>query len=163
MYEELSTRNDIVLPQSFDARERWPYCATIHSVGNQGGCGSCWVRKSLLFCANKVSKGGKYHCNDVGPHLHSLQWHTAAADERAGPAYMLQAMWQAFCQFAHNLSRLPTTVATAVRILSTRSPTGAMSALSLAAPMALPRAASPTNTAAPVAHLVILRYFFCLI
>lgn len=161
MYEELGARDDVVLPRSFDARKQWPYCATIHYIDNQGGCGSCWVRNFLLFFASKASKGSKCHCNDIRPHLRPLQWHTAAADKRAGFAHMLRAMRKAFFKSAHNFPTLPTAVATAARISSTRLPTGAMSALSLAEPMALPRAANPMNTMVPAAHLVVLR-FFCI-
>ena len=33
----------ITLPDRFDAREKWPFCESIHKVVNQGGCGSCYV------------------------------------------------------------------------------------------------------------------------
>jgi cathepsin B len=33
--------NDNSLPDSFDAREKWPKC--IHKVRDQGHCGSCWA------------------------------------------------------------------------------------------------------------------------
>lgn len=36
----------IVLPSSFDAREKWSRCSSIHQISNQGACGSCWVRYS---------------------------------------------------------------------------------------------------------------------
>ena len=35
---------DVVLPESFDAREQWPNCPTIKEIRDQGSCGSCWVR-----------------------------------------------------------------------------------------------------------------------
>lgn len=35
---------DMVLPESFDAREQWPNCPTIKEIRDQGSCGSCWVR-----------------------------------------------------------------------------------------------------------------------
>ena len=33
----------IKLPESFDAREVWKHCDTLHEVRDQGSCGSCWV------------------------------------------------------------------------------------------------------------------------
>jgi len=33
----------IALPDSFDAREQWPQCASIGSIRDQGHCGSCWA------------------------------------------------------------------------------------------------------------------------
>lgn len=34
----------IEIPESFDAREKWPNCPTIKDITDQGNCGSCWVR-----------------------------------------------------------------------------------------------------------------------
>ncbi|KAF8383072.1 hypothetical protein PRIPAC_72214 [Pristionchus pacificus] len=34
----------ITLPESFDARDKWPRCGSIHRIPNQGGCGSCGSR-----------------------------------------------------------------------------------------------------------------------
>lgn len=31
------------IPNTFDARIKWPYCKTIGEIRNQGNCGSCWV------------------------------------------------------------------------------------------------------------------------
>ncbi|RZC33525.1 Peptidase C1 and/or Propeptide C1 domain containing protein, partial [Asbolus verrucosus] len=31
------------IPNSFDAREKWPKCASIGKAPNQGKCGSCWA------------------------------------------------------------------------------------------------------------------------
>ena len=33
-----------VLPETFDARQKWPDCPSIGTVRDQGACGSCWVR-----------------------------------------------------------------------------------------------------------------------
>ena len=35
---------NLILPESFDAREQWPNCPTIKEIRDQGSCGSCWVR-----------------------------------------------------------------------------------------------------------------------
>lgn len=38
------TQDGIRLPASFDAREKWPYCASlINEIVDQGNCGSCWA------------------------------------------------------------------------------------------------------------------------
>ena len=31
------------IPESFDARRKWPNCPTIKEIRDQGSCGSCWV------------------------------------------------------------------------------------------------------------------------
>ena len=33
-----------VLPETFDARQKWPDCPSIGTIRDQGHCGSCWVR-----------------------------------------------------------------------------------------------------------------------
>lgn len=40
-------RANISVSTSFDARKKWPRCASIKHIENQGGCGSCWVRASF--------------------------------------------------------------------------------------------------------------------
>uniref|UniRef100_A0A673U887 Cathepsin B n=1 Tax=Suricata suricatta TaxID=37032 RepID=A0A673U887_SURSU len=42
--QRVSFAEDMVLPESFDAREHWPNCPTIKEIRDQGSCGSCWVR-----------------------------------------------------------------------------------------------------------------------
>ena len=34
----------VKLPDSFDARKKWPNCKSINETRDQGSCGSCWVR-----------------------------------------------------------------------------------------------------------------------
>lgn len=33
-----------VIPDTFDARQKWPDCPSIDDIRDQGACGSCWVR-----------------------------------------------------------------------------------------------------------------------
>lgn len=33
-----------VIPDTFDARQKWPDCPSIADIRDQGACGSCWVR-----------------------------------------------------------------------------------------------------------------------
>lgn len=37
------------LPESFDARTKWPNCPTLKEVRDQGNCGSCYVCIGLLI------------------------------------------------------------------------------------------------------------------
>ncbi|KAE9550941.1 hypothetical protein FO519_005855 [Halicephalobus sp. NKZ332] len=50
----------IDLPKSFDAREKWPFCESIHRVVNQGGCGSCYAVAATSVISDRIcikSKG----------------------------------------------------------------------------------------------------------
>lgn len=40
---KFSFDDDIVIPEEFDSRQRWPNCPTIRNIRNQGKCGCCWV------------------------------------------------------------------------------------------------------------------------
>lgn len=41
---DVVTHGGVRLPASFDAREKWPYCASlINEIVDQGNCGSCWA------------------------------------------------------------------------------------------------------------------------
>lgn len=31
------------IPDTFDARQKWPSCPSISDIRDQGSCGSCWV------------------------------------------------------------------------------------------------------------------------
>ncbi|XP_058815036.1 cathepsin B [Topomyia yanbarensis] len=39
----LLLESTVDLPESFDAREKWPGCPSLREVRNQGCCGSCWA------------------------------------------------------------------------------------------------------------------------
>lgn len=42
--ERANNCEDNGLPAEFDARKRWPECASvINHIYDQGNCGSCWV------------------------------------------------------------------------------------------------------------------------
>lgn len=50
------------LPDSFDAREQWPNCASIKEVRDQGSCGSCWAFGAVEAMTDRiciVSKGAQ--------------------------------------------------------------------------------------------------------
>jgi len=53
------------LPDTFDAREQWPDCATIKEVRDQGSCGSCWAFGAVEAMSDRIciaSKGAQnYH------------------------------------------------------------------------------------------------------
>eukprot|EP01135_Chromosphaera_perkinsii_P002415 Nk52_evm21s223 gene=Nk52_evmTU21s223 len=42
------------MPESFDARERWPKCKTISMIRDQGGCGSCWAVSAAETMSDRV-------------------------------------------------------------------------------------------------------------
>lgn len=52
--EHLSKQRNLQLPASFDARKRWPECASVHRIVNQGDCGSCWVMASTSVISDRV-------------------------------------------------------------------------------------------------------------
>uniref|UniRef100_A0A0N4Z8T7 Pept_C1 domain-containing protein n=1 Tax=Parastrongyloides trichosuri TaxID=131310 RepID=A0A0N4Z8T7_PARTI len=54
-YEELiNVTKNIILPKEFDSRLKWPYCASIHRVANQGGCGSCYASSSAAVISDRI-------------------------------------------------------------------------------------------------------------
>uniref|UniRef100_A0A0N5B3D2 Pept_C1 domain-containing protein n=1 Tax=Strongyloides papillosus TaxID=174720 RepID=A0A0N5B3D2_STREA len=54
-YEELiNTTKNLILPKEFDGRLKWAYCASIHRVANQGGCGSCYASSSAAVISDRI-------------------------------------------------------------------------------------------------------------
>uniref|UniRef100_A0ABI0NU15 Cathepsin B n=1 Tax=Bos taurus TaxID=9913 RepID=A0ABI0NU15_BOVIN len=45
---------DVVLPESFDAREQWPNCPTIKEIRDQGSCGSCWAFGAVEAISDRI-------------------------------------------------------------------------------------------------------------
>ena len=45
------------LPDSFDARNQWPFCGSLNEIRDQSACGSCWAvsRYSLYMCGNSLN------------------------------------------------------------------------------------------------------------
>jgi cathepsin B len=50
------------LPDTFDAREQWPNCASIKEIRDQGSCGSCWAFGAVEAMTDRIciaSKGAQ--------------------------------------------------------------------------------------------------------
>ncbi|KAI1702087.1 papain family cysteine protease domain-containing protein [Ditylenchus destructor] len=47
----LTVQENITLPTSFDAREKWPYCQSIWRIDDQSSCACCWA----IAAANAMS------------------------------------------------------------------------------------------------------------
>ena len=37
------------IPETFDARSKWPKCPSVNSIKDQSDCGSCWVCVSVIL------------------------------------------------------------------------------------------------------------------
>lgn len=51
------------LPDSFDPREKWPYCPTLNEIRDQGQCGACWAFGAVETMTDRVciySNGTKH-------------------------------------------------------------------------------------------------------
>ncbi|KAI1721760.1 papain family cysteine protease domain-containing protein [Ditylenchus destructor] len=57
--EEFPTQS---LPRTFDAREKWSHCPSLHHVPNQGGCGSCYATASMGVASDRscIHSNGTY-------------------------------------------------------------------------------------------------------
>lgn len=51
---KLAARNDIKLPDNFDARVKWPLCGSVHRIYNQGSCGSCWSVSASSTISDRI-------------------------------------------------------------------------------------------------------------
>ncbi|VVC24409.1 Cysteine peptidase, cysteine active site,Peptidase C1A, papain C-terminal,Peptidase C1A [Cinara cedri] len=60
--DALYVKNNEV-PDTFDARKRWPYCKTIGEIRNQGDCGSCWAHSTTGAFADRlcIKTNGKFN------------------------------------------------------------------------------------------------------
>ncbi|MCP9263194.1 Cathepsin B [Dirofilaria immitis] len=50
----------IHVPESFDAREKWPECASLRNIRDQSSCGSCWAVAAVEAMSDRIcimSKG----------------------------------------------------------------------------------------------------------
>ncbi|XP_053699228.1 cathepsin B-like cysteine proteinase [Sabethes cyaneus] len=49
----LVLKTEVQLPESFDARTRWPNCPSIGEIRNQGCCGSCWAISAAAIMTDR--------------------------------------------------------------------------------------------------------------
>ena len=56
----------IQLPDTFDARQKWPNCKSIDEIRDQGSCGSCWAFGAVEAITDRIciKSGGK-----LTPHI----------------------------------------------------------------------------------------------
>ncbi|KAK3750353.1 hypothetical protein QZH41_010270, partial [Actinostola sp. cb2023] len=66
--KERESLGAIEVPDSFDAREQWPHCASIKEIRDQGSCGSCWAFGAVEAMTDRtcIHSQGK-----VTPHISS--------------------------------------------------------------------------------------------
>ncbi|GMT33002.1 hypothetical protein PFISCL1PPCAC_24299, partial [Pristionchus fissidentatus] len=48
------TNTRVSLPPSFDARQKWRNCWSVHQIQNQGGCGSCWAVAASAVMSDRL-------------------------------------------------------------------------------------------------------------
>lgn len=53
------------LPESFDAREKWPHCGSVRLIHDQSNCGSCWAFGAAEAMSDRlcIHTGGKVQVN----------------------------------------------------------------------------------------------------
>nr|AAL89717.1 cathepsin B [Apriona germarii] len=42
------------IPDSFDAREQWPFCESIRTIRDEGACGSCWAFAAVEVMSDRL-------------------------------------------------------------------------------------------------------------
>lgn len=50
----LSSRSDLIIPESFDARIHWPKCASLNHIKNLKGCQSDWATIFTSMMSDRV-------------------------------------------------------------------------------------------------------------
>ncbi|XP_038121603.1 cathepsin B-like [Culex quinquefasciatus] len=57
----LIAKQQIELPEQFDARERWPECPSLREIRNQGCCAGCWAISAAETFSDRwcIHSGGK--------------------------------------------------------------------------------------------------------
>jgi len=62
---------DMELPESFDAREKWSYCKSLQQVRDQGTCGSCWAVSAAATLTDRfcIATEGKFNGHLSGQDL----------------------------------------------------------------------------------------------
>ncbi|XP_065074773.1 cathepsin B-like [Ochlerotatus camptorhynchus] len=55
--------DDFILPKKFDARQKWPQCASLNIIRTQGCCGSCWAVSAASVMTDRwcIHSKGKEH------------------------------------------------------------------------------------------------------
>ena len=61
------------IPESFDAREKWPQCTSIGEIRDQGSCGSCWVSMLPTMLNTCFPIGFRRSRSNERPILHQFQ------------------------------------------------------------------------------------------
>ncbi|XP_054163771.1 cathepsin B-like [Oppia nitens] len=49
----------IEIPESFDAREKWPECASLREIRDQGECGACWAVSTTSVMSDRICIASK--------------------------------------------------------------------------------------------------------
>ncbi|KAL8562130.1 hypothetical protein ACOMHN_041965 [Nucella lapillus] len=49
-----SLRKDVTMPESFDAREKWPKCKSLNQIRDQGNCGGSWAMAAAAAISDRI-------------------------------------------------------------------------------------------------------------